>query len=265
MSVTSPPSSPGILSQESKPGMTYQPTALEMFLARLRLRSPLSSQEEDAILALKGSEVKTDAHRDIVRPGQTIDFACLIVDGLAGRFDQLANGHRQITALHIPGDMCDLHSVAVPHTGWGIEALTKTTTLRVAHAPLRELTIQFPAIAFAFWRDTIADASILSKWISALGRRGAKSRLAHLICEMGIRMEQAGLGTRTHFRLPATQAQLADVLGLTAVHLNRTLQTLRRDGALFTEGFEVKVSDLNRLSGIAEFDPQYLLLESGAK
>jgi len=187
------------------------------------------------------------------------------VDGLAGRFDQLANGHRQITALHIVGDMCDLHSVAVPHAGWGIEALSTTTTLRIQHAPLRELTIQFPAIAFAFWRDTVADASILSKWISALGRRGAKSRLAHLICEMGIRMEQAGLGSRTHFRLPATQAQLADVLGLTAVHLNRTVQALRRDGALFTEGSEVKVSDLDSLSEIAQFDPQYLLLESGAK
>lgn len=244
--------------------MTYQTTALEKFLARLRLRSPLSAQEEDAILALPGSEVKTDAHRDIVRPGQTTDFACLVVDGLAGRFDQLASGHRQITALHIMGDMCDLHSVAVPHAGWGIEALTTTKTLKIPHAPLRELIIQFPAIAFAFWRDTIVDASILAKWISALGRRGAKSRLAHLICEMGIRMQQAGLGTRTEFRLAATQAQLADVLGLTAVHLNRTLQTLRRDGVLFTSGFEVKVTDLSHLCAIAEFDPQYLLLDSGA-
>ena len=245
--------------------MTSPPSALEKFLARLLLRSPLSAEEEQAILALDGREVRTDAHRDIVRPGQTIDFACLVVDGLAGRFDQLANGHRQITALHITGDMCDLHSVAVPHTGWGIEALTATTTLRVPHAPLRHLTVQFPAIAFAFWRDTVTDASILAKWISALGRRSAKSRLAHLICEMGIRMEQAGLGTTAHFRLPATQAQLADVLGLTAVHLNRTFQALRRDGALFTHGFDVKVTDFDRLREIAEFDAQYLLLDSGAK
>ena len=245
--------------------MTSKAAALEKFLARLRIRSPLSTQEDEAILALYGREVRTDAHRDIVRPGQTIDFACLVVDGLAGRFDQLANGHRQITALHIVGDMCDLHSVAVPHAGWGIEALSTTTTLRIQHAPLRELSIQYPAIAFAFWRDTVADASILSKWISALGRRSAKARLAHLFCELGIRLEQAGLGTRTHFRLPATQAQLADVLGLTAVHLNRTLQALRGDDVLFTDGFEVKVTNLNRLRAIADFDPQYLLLESGAK
>lgn len=231
----------------------------------MTLRSELSEAERNAILALGGNCVFTAAHCDIVRPGQTINFACLVVDGLAGRFDQLANGHRQITALHIPGDMCDLHSVAVPHTGWGIEALTGTNTLRVPHDALRELTIRYPAIAYAFWRDTIVDASILAKWISALGRRSAKARMAHLICEMGIRMEQAGLGTRNCYRLPATQAQLADVLGMTTVHLNRTFQTLRRESLLFMEGPVVRVPDFDRLRAIAEFDAGYLLLESGAK
>jgi CRP-like cAMP-binding protein len=235
--------------------------ALEKFLARLSLRSRLSDEEQQAILALDGREVFTDAHRDIVRPGQTIDFACLVVDGLAGRFDQLANGHRQITALHIPGDMCDLHSVAVPHTGWGIEALTGTNCLRVPHKSLRELTVKYPAIAYAFWRDTIADSSVLAKWLSALGRRSAKLRMAHLACEMGIRMEQAGLGERNCYRLPATQAQLADVLGVTTVHLNRTFQTLRREGLLLTERAIMKVPDFERLCAVAEFDHRYLLLD----
>ena len=250
---------------DQEPVRVTAPGALERFLDRLMLRSLLSQEEREAILALEGREVFTAAHCDIVRPGQTVDFACLVIDGLAGRFDQLANGHRQITALHIPGDMCDLHSVAVPHAGWGIEALTGTNTLRVAHEALRELTIKFPAIAYAFWRDTIADASILAKWISALGRRSAKARMAHLICEMGIRIEQANLGTRNLFRLPATQAQLADVLGVTTVHLNRTFQTLRRDGLLFTDGTTIQVPDFDRLRSTAEFDIQYLLLDTGAK
>ena len=146
---------------------------LRKFLARLLLRSELSEEERQAILALDGDVVRTVAHRDIVRPGQTIDYACLVIGGLAGRFDQLASGKRQITALHIIGDMCDLHSVAVPHTGWGIEALSDTLTLRIPHHALRNLTVSNPRIAFAFWRDTIADASILAKWISALGRRAA--------------------------------------------------------------------------------------------
>lgn len=239
--------------------------ALEKFLGRLLLRSPLSQAERDTIPALGGRESFTAAHCDIVKPGQTIDFACLVVDGLAGRFDQLANGHRQITALHIPGDMCDLHSVAVPHTGWGIEAVTGTTVLKVPHDQLRELTIKYPAIAYAFWRDTIADASILAKWVSALGRRSAKLRMAHLICELGIRMEQAGLGARDCYALPATQAQLADVIGVTTVHVNRTFQSLRGEGLLHTEGMKIRVLDFQRLCALAEFDPRYLLLDTGAK
>lgn len=235
--------------------------ALERFLARLLLRSRLSEEEQAALLGLEGRLVRINAHRDVVQPRDETNFACLVVEGLAGRFDQLANGERQITALHIPGDMCDLHSVAVPYTGWGIEALTSSTLLKIPHPALKDLTIRYPQIAYAFWRDTITDASILAKWISALGRRSAKQRLAHLMCEMGIRMEQASLGTRSEFNLPARQTQLADVLGITAVHLNRSIQSLRADGLLAMEGSRVRVSDLDGLRSVAEFDPAYLLLE----
>ena len=242
--------------------MTHGPAdALERFLARLLLRSPLSDDEMSAILALEGKLVRLGAHRDVVRLREKTSFACLVVDGLAGRFDQPANGDRQITALHIPGDMCDLHSVAVPFTGWGIQALTTSTYLHISHSALKDLTLRYPRIAYAFWRDTIADASILAKWISALGRRSAKQRLAHLLCEVGIRMEQASLGTRSEFDLPATQTQLADVLGITAVHLNRSIQSLRADGLMNMNGGHVEVLDVERLSAVAEFDPAYLLLE----
>ena len=235
--------------------------ALGMFLARLNLRSRLSEADQAAVLALPVRERSVGAHRDIVRPGQKIDHACLVASGLAGRFDQLANGHRQITALHIPGDMCDLHSVVAPRAGWGIEALSDSVVADVPHAALTSLAAEHPRIAFAFWRDTVADASILAKWISALGRRGAKARLAHLLCEMGLRMEQAGLGQRDHYRLETTQAQLADVLGVTPVHLNRVFQQLRAEGLVSTNGAEIVVPHHGSLCRMAEFDPQYLLLE----
>ena len=235
--------------------------ASRRFLARLLLRSRLSDAEQAAILALPGRERRVAAHRDIVRPGQKMDHACLVANGLAGRFDQLANGQRQITALHIPGDMCDLHSVVVPRAGWGIEALSDSVVVDVPHAALAGLAAEHPRIAFAFWRDTVADASILAKWISALGRRGAKARLAHLLCEMGLRMEQAALGERDRYRLDTTQAQLADVLGITPVHLNRVFQTLRAAGQVSTRGAEILIPDNSALRRMAEFDPQYLLLE----
>lgn len=235
--------------------------ALETFLSRLTLRSSLDEMDCAALVALPGDEIVTAAHRDIVRPGQVTDYACMVVEGVAGRFDQLGDGKRQITALHIPGDMCDLHSVPVPHTGWGIESLTDTRIKRIPHAVLRDLAARSQPIAMAFWRDTVVDGSILSKWISALGRRSARDRLGHLMCEMGLRFEQAGLGTRTRFDLPITQAQLADVLGLTAVHLNRTMQGLRQEGLLAKDGPTVVIPDFPALAKLAEFDPTYLLLE----
>ncbi|QDP19934.1 Crp/Fnr family transcriptional regulator [Sphingomonas xanthus] len=227
------------------------------------LRSPLSSAERKAVLSLPGKELRTSAHRDIVRPGHCSKFSSLVVDGLAGRFDQLANGHRQITALHIVGDFCDLHSVAVPQTGWGIESLTETVVRLVPHEALLALSDSSMAIAMAFWRDTVVDASVLAKWNSALGRRSAKSRLAHLLCEMSLRFQQAGLGTDSDFHFPITQAQLADVLGITAVHLNRTMQALRQDGLLTTKGPHYHLPDRARLCRIAEFDDRYLLLTRG--
>jgi CRP-like cAMP-binding protein len=234
---------------------------LARYVARLRLRTQLSAEDEAAILSLAGKEMGVAAHRDIIRPGDRSEHATLVLQGLVGRFDQLADGSRQITALHIPGDMCDLHSVAVPHAGWGMQALSNSVILNVPHSSLMRLYHARPAIALAFWRDTTVDASILAKWISALGRREAVSRLAHLVCEMAIRMEQAGLGTRANFQLGATQSQLADALGVTAVHLNRSLQTLRQQGLLAMEGSEIRILNEAALRHVAEFDPTYLLLE----
>ena len=234
--------------------------ALEKFVHRLLLRSRLTKAEQDAIRSLPGEEVRTAAHRDIIRPGQRTDFSCLVVNGLIGRFDQLSNGHRQITALHIVGDFCDLHSLAVPESGWGLESLTDSVIRKVPHEALGALVETSPAFTMAFWRDTVVDGSILAKWNSALGRRSAKARLAHLLCEMGLRFTQAGLGDHDDFDFPITQAQLADVLGVTSVHLNRTMQALRQDGLLVTSGSRFKLPDRTRLCQVAQFDPSYLLL-----
>ncbi len=188
-------------------------------------------------------------------------YACLMVDGLSARFDQLANGQRQFTALHLPGDMCDLHSVPAPVAGWGIQALTRTCYLKVPHDAVRQLIADRPALALAFWRDTIVDASILSKWISALGRRSAEARLAHLLCEVAIRLEQSGHGSRTCFRLRATQIHFADFLGISTVHVSRSLQSLRARGLIETRDYEYKIPDFGALAAFAEFDPTYLLLD----
>jgi len=237
--------------------------ALGLFVERLLLRSPLSDEEQAAIRSLPGRIARVPACHEIILPGQHTDHSCMIVSGLGARFDMMADGRRQIVAFHLPGDMCDLHSVPAPTSGWGLEALSGATLLCIPHSALRKVA-QDPAIAMAFWRDTVTDGSILAKWAANLGRKQAVPRLAHPFCEMGIRMEQVGLGSRTAYELPATQAQLAAALGLTSVHLNRTLKTLRDEGVNFS-GKKVRIEDWDSLTHLAEFDPAYPLLPGHAR
>ena len=198
-------------------------------------------------------------NHDIVSPKVTVEHACLIAEGLAARYDQSARGQRQITALYLPGDMGDLHSVVSPTAAWGIVALTSAVVLKVPHQELMSISVKYPTLALAFWRDGTADASILAKW-AANARRGAKARLAHLMCEIGLRSEMAKLGTRTAFHFPVSQHQLADIVGLTAVHVNRTLQALRSEGLIRSHDGTIFLDDWEGLRKVADFDDSYLLL-----
>jgi CRP-like cAMP-binding protein len=236
------------------------PHGMAAFLTRLKLRSELTAEAQHAILKLKSRPVRTPARQDIVMPGQTLDHACLVVSGLLGRFDQVLDGNRQITAVYVPGDMCDIHSVVAPTTAWGLTALSATETLQVPHVALKALVADYPEIGMAFWRDTTTDASILAKWISSLGRKSAIARLSHLLCEMGLRLELAGAGTRTSYAFDITQEQLGNMLGMTAVHVNRMLLSLRTDSIVTMRGHRVEINDWDRLAAVGEFDPNFLLL-----
>lgn len=236
-------------------------SALRLFTNRLRERSALDETQVAAILALPGRLHDYEPRIDVVRLGEKTDHACLIVDGLVGRFGQVIDGRRQITALHIPGDMCDLHSVVIPRVSWALQTLSPSTILRIPHRALRALARQSPDISEAFWRDCSVDASVLSQWVVNVGRRDALQRVAHMLCELAVRMESVHLGSRAGFRLEATQAQIADATGLTAVHVNRIYATLRGEGAVEIKAREVRVLDWDRLVEIADFDESYLHLE----
>lgn len=234
----------------------------QLFLDRLLSRSALSAAERAAILGLPAHAAQVQAGRDFVRSGEKVDHACLIVDGIAGRFGQNREGERQITALHIAGDMADLHSVVQPRAGSALQALSTLTLLRVPHQALRDAAGRHPAILEAFWRDCMVDASVLSQWVVNVGRRDARSRLAHLLCEMAVRLMADRQPGAILFEFPVTQAQLADATGLTSVHVNRTLKSLRQDGLVFISDRIVHILDWDRLAALGEFDAAYLQVDS---
>ena len=236
--------------------------ALTLFLSRVAARSSLTDEERNAILSLPGEMAEIGSNRDLVGLGEVVNRTCLVVDGLMARFGQTRDGQRQISAFYIPGDMPDLHSFVVPRASWALTSLTKTVVLRVPHSAIGRLTERYPAIATAFWRDCTLDASSSAEWILNLGRRTARGRVAHLLCEMATRYEQIGRFENLRFSFPLTQVHMADALGLTPVHVNRMLAALRRARVVSLSGRKVEVLDWSALLSEADFDPGYLHLET---
>ena len=231
------------------------------FLDQLMAHSSLTEREQEVVSSLPAHSEQFQTNRDFVRLGERVDHACFVLEGLAGRFGQNRDGARQIVAVHIPGDMADLHSVVMPKTSWALSALAPTTILKVPHQALRKAGEDHPALARAFWRQCVIDGGILAEWVVNVGRRNAVSSLAHLICEIACRMLRRVPRDGDEIIFAATQNHLADMLALTPVHVNRTLQALRRHGAIAETSRRVlTILDWRMLSGFGEFDPAYLYL-----
>ena len=236
------------------------PYPLQPFLDKLLSRCRLSGDECRAILKLPAWPVQVATNRDFVRLGEKVDHACFVLEGLVGRFGQNREGARQISAVHLPTDMVDLHSVVAPHACSALQALTVSTILRVPHAALREAARRHPAIAEAFWRECVVDAAVLAEWVVNVGRRTARARIAHLLCEVACRVERRSRPSG-RFAFPATQVHIGDMVGLTSVHVNRTLQDLRKDRLIDMRRRTVEILDWDGLAEAGEFEPDYLLLD----
>lgn len=237
------------------------PANLQPFVDRLTARSVLTSAEQEAILALPIEPVQLRAQQDFVQMNEKTSYGCLIASGMVARFGQTLDGQRQITAFHIPGDMADLNSVVRPIAAGGLSALCDTTILRVPHVAIRAVAARYPAVAEAFWRDCMLDAAILMQWVVNVGRQRAQTRLAHLFCEMAIRMG-ANREVRKEYGFPVTQERLAEAAGLTGVHVNRSLKALRAEGLVTVARGRVHILDWDRLARAGEFEAAYLLADT---
>ncbi|WP_244647448.1 Crp/Fnr family transcriptional regulator [Sphingomonas sp. CFBP 13728] len=221
------------------------------------------SQEDCAALQAMCQDVRqTGARRDIIRDGDRPERVHLILNGWACRYKILKNGKRQITALLLPGDFCDLHVGVLDQMDHAIGAITSTTFAYVDRLQFEELTSSRPAIMRALWWATLVDEGVLRSWLVSLGVRTARERVAHLICELRERMRNIDREDGGQFAMPLTQPDLAEALGLTAVHINRVVRQLMKEGVLEIRKGQVTVLDLPALTEIAEFDPSYLHAQS---
>jgi CRP-like cAMP-binding protein len=204
---------------------------------------------------------RVQADEVLVRAFEPVAVCSILVSGLACRVKQMQDGRRQISELHTPGDFADLHSFSLKYLEHDIVALTACEFAIVPHANIHALTERQPHLTRVYWFATNLDAAIHREWVVSLGRRDAISRMAHLFCEMNVRLGLVGLVSGGSFSFPLTQAELAECLGLSDVHVNRTLMQLRSDGLLEFNNGRLAIRDLQALERLAEFDPAYLYLD----
>jgi CRP-like cAMP-binding protein len=227
-------------------------------IAKLESIGDLTADERAAIAALPLRVKDVAEDTDIVRDGETPGECCLLVEGLLCRYKMLPDGTRQILAFHTSGDIPDLQSLQLRVMDHSIGTLTPCRVAFISHAALHELIRANPGITDLLWRDTLIDAAIFREWLTGVGRRTAHQRVAHLICEVHLRLKVVGRAEEHGFDLPVTQAELADALGLSTVHVNRVLQDLRRDGLIRSRGKRLDVADWGALEEAGGFDPRYL-------
>lgn len=238
---------------------------IETLLMKLRARDEVSPAEEAALRDAVAELRDHPADRIIIREAQELVTSTLLLEGFVCRYKDLRNGERQITALHVPGDFVDLHSFSLKHLDHSIMTLTPCRVALVPHAKLTEITETLPHLTRLLWFSTNLDASIQREWELSLGRRPAVARAAHLFCELRVRLGLIGMADEAGYRLPITQTELAECLGLTAVHVNRTLRELRERGLMEFRRGEVTLKNLQGLERLAEFRSDYLYVERRAR
>lgn len=227
-------------------------------LAKLEAVAALSADDRNTIETICNGARTIGHHKDIVREGEKPEHIHIMLDGWAARYKTLPDGSRQITAFLLPGDICDMGAAVLKHTDHSVVALTQVTIASITRAALIEATRERSSLAQAFWWASLVDEAVLRTWIVNLGRRDAYARIAHLLCELHARLKRVGLVQDGEFSLPLTQEQLADALGLTSVHVNRTLQRLRTEGLVELRNRTLTILDAERLGEAATFDPGYL-------
>jgi CRP-like cAMP-binding protein len=234
---------------------------IERHLMKLRARDDISAEEERAIRGAVSHQREHPADRTVIRAGEELDHSTLLLEGLMCRYKDLRDGERQITELHVAGDFADLHSMTLKRLDHNVMTLTPCRVAVVPHERLKAITAEHPHLTRVYWFSTNMDAAIHREWAVSLGRRSAIARVANLFCELHVRLGLVGLAEELSYGLPLTQGDLAECLGLTSVHVNRTLKELRERELVEFRGGRVTIQDLGGLQRVAEFDPSYLYLE----
>ncbi|ACL62230.1 Crp/Fnr family transcriptional regulator [Methylobacterium nodulans] len=222
----------------------------------------LSSEDKAALDRLASEQLRGfGPHANIIHEGQPPKVMRLMLSGWACRYKLLEDGGRQIVGLFLPGDFCDVSVFILREMDHSIAAMTDVTLAQISAETFNEIAFAQPRIMYALWWESLVREAIQREWIVSLGRRDTDERIAHLFCELFIRLRCVGLTSGVSIELPMTQSDLSDIVGVSAVHVNRTLQTLRANGLVILKGKTLTIPNLNALMDAAQFNTNYLHLD----
>ncbi|SER56761.1 Crp/Fnr family transcriptional regulator [Sphingobium sp. YR768] len=218
--------------------------------------------EERARLETAIGEIKTLPPRtNVVVAGEELSQSILLLEGFMSRYIDDRNGLRQLVAVHVPGDFVDLHAFPLKILDHDVATMTAATVAIVPHSALETITQDLPALSRKLWFSTLIDAAIHRAWLFRLGRLDAVGRVAHFISETNVRLMSAGLSDGRRFALGLIQSDLAEICGLTNVHINRVLRQLREERLCVFRSSLVEILDPEKLAAVGQFNPAYLYID----
>jgi len=233
---------------------------MDRFVAKLRSRQALSEGDEKMLREAGWQQRRYDRHDVIVRAGEPLGHCHLLLSGFVARALEDSGGNRQIVGIGIAGDLLDIHGAILGRSEQDLVALSACEVASLPHAEVKAMTACSAATQKIFWLQAAIEQSIQCAWIQALGTKRGTAKIAHLFCEMQLRLALVGIATQMGFPLPLSQQELADYAGMTHVHLNRCLRELREARLVsFAQGW-AKVQDWEGLKALARFDESYLNL-----
>jgi CRP-like cAMP-binding protein len=234
--------------------------ALGALVERLVRHTELPAEAVAALREAAHMQRTVEAGQIHSRQGERPRECHLVAEGFAMRHKIASGGRRQILSIDMAGDFVGLDQMFVSEADYNVQALSRCTVLALEREALRGLLDAHPALARALCVELVHQATIYREWLANLGARDPRTRIAHLLCEIGCRLEAAQLGSRLEYDLPITQEQLADAVGLSLIHVTRTLKALEREGLIVRARRSIKVQDLSRLCSAGDFNSSYLNL-----
>jgi CRP-like cAMP-binding protein len=233
---------------------------MDLFL-RNRSIARLTDTERALLEGAVSQRRHLPARATLIERGEALQHSTMLIEGFMIRYIDDLEGRRQVVAFHVPGDFVDLHGYPLKILDHSIATLAQVSIATVPHSALKDLSDADPDLARKLWGATLLDAAMHREWLFRLGRLGAEGRVAHFFAETNARLRAIGFSDGSRYHLPITQTDLSEITGLTSIHVNRVLRSLRESRIATFRSSHVEILDHRQLQRIAQFDPTYLYLD----